>query len=182
MRRKTLVLGISGALAAAAVVGTAIGASAAEGERQGFGAVATTAPGAPTPGADPTGTPTGVPTATPSGTPSGAPSGSPAPTGSAPTGSAPAGAVDSARAVEIALASAGGGQLDEVEREQEHGRDVWSVEVVKDGWEIEVDVDAATGEIVKTDREQDDDNGKEDDDHDDEDDDSDDRDDDGDDD
>ncbi|MFY1686789.1 PepSY domain-containing protein [Plantactinospora sp. WMMB782] len=165
MRRKTLVLGISGALAAAAVVGTAIGASAAEGERQGFGAVATTAPGAPTPGADPTGTPGGVPTTTPGGTPSGAPTGTPA-----PSGSAPAGAVDSARAVEIALASAGGGQLDEVEREQEHGRDVWSVEVVKDGWEIEVDVDAATGEIVKTDREQDDDD-KDDDDHDDKDDD-----------
>ncbi|AVT34865.1 hypothetical protein C6361_28005 [Plantactinospora sp. BC1] len=168
MRRKTLVLSVGGVLAAAAVVGTAIGASAAEGERQGFGAVATTAPAAPTPGGGATGTPGAGSTATPSGTPSGAPTGSPA-----PTGSAPAGSVDSARAVEIALASAGGGQLDEVEREQEHGREVWSVEVVKDGWEIEVDVDAATGEIVKTDREQDDDNGK-DDDRDDEDDDKDD--------
>ncbi|AVT41822.1 PepSY domain-containing protein [Plantactinospora sp. BB1] len=168
MRRKTLVLSVGGVLAAAAVVGTAIGASAAEGERQGFGAVATTAPAAPTPGGGATGTPGTGSTATPSGTPSGAPTGSPA-----PTGSAPAGSVDSARAVEIALASAGGGQLDEVEREQEHGREVWSVEVVKDGWEIEVDVDAATGEIVKTDREQDDDNGK-DDDRDDEDDDKDD--------
>ncbi|MEE6307370.1 PepSY domain-containing protein [Plantactinospora veratri] len=156
MRRKTLVLSVGGVLAAAAVVGTAIGASAAEGERQGFGAVATTAPAAPTPGADPTGTPgagpTGGPTGTPSGTPSGAPTGSPA-----PTGTAPAGAVDSARAVEIALASAGGGQLDEVEREQEHGREVWSVELVKDGREVEVDVDATTGEIVKTEQDDEDD-------------------------
>ncbi|MEN3614855.1 PepSY domain-containing protein [Plantactinospora sp. ZYX-F-223] len=166
MRRKTLVLSLGGALAAAAVVGTAIGASAAEGERQGFGAVATTAPAEPTPGADPTGTPgagpTGGPTAVPSGTPSGTPTGPPA-----PTGAAPAGSVDAARAVQIALASAGGGQLEEVEREQEHGRAVWSVEFVKDGWEIEVDVDATTGEIVKTDRDKDDDHGDRDDDHDD---------------
>ncbi|MGI5148652.1 PepSY domain-containing protein [Plantactinospora sp. CA-294935] len=166
MRRKTLVLSIGGALAAAAVVGTAIGASAAEGERQGFGAVATTAPGEPTPGADPTGTPgagpTGGPTTVPSGTTSGTPTGSPA-----PTGAAPAGSVDSARAVQIALASAGGGQIEEVEREQEHGRTVWSVEFVKDGWEIEVDVDATTGEIVKTDRDEDDDHGDRDDDRDD---------------
>ncbi|GAA3775975.1 hypothetical protein GCM10022225_74930 [Plantactinospora mayteni] len=158
MRRKTLVLSVGGALAAAAVIGTAIGASAAEGERQGFGAVATTAAGELTPGADLTGTPgddpTDGPTVVPSDAPSGIPTGSPA-----PTGAAPAGSVDSARAVEIALASAGGGRVDEVEREWEHGRTVWKVEIVKDGWEIESYVDTATGQIIKTDRDRDDDHG-----------------------
>jgi len=152
MRRKTLILSIGGALAAAAVVGTAIGASAAEGERQGLGlaplattaATATTGPTG-TPGTGPSGTPTSGPT----GTPTSAPTGSPGATGDT--------AVGSQRAVEIALASAGGGQLDEVEREQEHGRTVWSVELVKDGGEVEVDVDATTGEVVKTERDDKDD-------------------------
>jgi hypothetical protein len=151
MRRKTLVLSIGGALAAVAVVGTAIGASAAEGERQGFGVapMATTTDPTRTPGTGPSGTPTGGPTGTPGGTPTAAPTGSPGAAGGTP--------VSSQRAVEIALASAGGGQLDEVEQEREHGRTVWSVELVKDGQEIEVDVDATTGEIVKTERDDDDD-------------------------
>ncbi|MBE1492319.1 PepSY domain-containing protein [Plantactinospora soyae] len=154
MRRKTLILSIGGALAAAAVVGTAIGASAAEGERQGLGlaplatTAATTDPTG-TPGTGPSGTPTSGPTGTPGGTPTGSPTGSPGATGGT--------AVSSERAVEIALASAGGGQLDEVEREQEHGRTVWSVELVKDGGEVEVDVDATTGEVVKTERDDKDD-------------------------
>lgn len=156
MRRKTLVLSIGGALAAAAVVGSAIGASAAEGERKGFGVAPVTA----TPGTDQTGTPdtdqTGTPTIDPTGIPTGTPS---VPAGTPGTTDAPSadGGVSSQRAVEIALAMAGGGWLDEVEREWEHGRTVWSVELVKDGWEIEVDVDATTGEVVKTDRDRDDD-------------------------
>jgi hypothetical protein len=149
MRRNTLIMGIGGALAVAAIVGTAISANAAEGNRQGLGSAPVT-----TPGTGPTGTPSTGPTGTPTGTPTTGPSGSPGPTGTAPA----AGEVSSQRAVEIALASiGGGGRLDEVEREQEHGRTVWSVEFVTDGGEIEVDVDATTGEIVKTDRDSDDD-------------------------
>ena len=140
MRRKTLILTVGGSLAAAAIVGTAIGAGAAE-VSEGLGP----APAATTPGTDPTGTPGTRPTDDPTGRP-----------GTGPTGTPPAaGSVTSERAVEIALAIAGGGRLDDVEREWEHGRTVWSVKVVDGGWEVRVDVDAATGEVVRT--EQDDD-------------------------
>jgi hypothetical protein len=115
-----------------------------------------------TPGTVPTGTPGTGPTGTPSGTPTTVPSGSPGATGTPPA----AGEISSQRAVEIALASVGGGQLDEVERDREHGRTVWSVEFGKDGGEIEVDVDATTGEVVQTDRDDDDDDDDRDDDED----------------
>ena len=141
MRRKTLILTVGGSLAAAAIVGTAIGAGAAEVASEGLGP----APAATTSRTDPTGTPGTRPTDDPTGTP-----------GTGPTSTPPAaGSVTSERAVEIALAIAGGGRLDDVEREWEHGRTVWSVKVVDGGWEVRVDVDAATGEVVRT--EQDDD-------------------------
>lgn len=161
MRRKTKVLSIGGALVACAVIGTALGASAAENGRQGLG----TAPPATTLVDDPDGAPAESPddpttdstTTEPTGDPSIDPTGRPtiAPTGS--PGAAPAGSVSLERAVQIALATAGGGRLHELEREWEHGRSVWKVEVVKDGWEIEIYVDAATGGIVKTDRDKEDD-------------------------
>ncbi|MCG5439486.1 PepSY domain-containing protein, partial [Micromonospora foliorum] len=86
---------------------------------------------------------------TPSGTPSvGTPSGTPS-SGGAPAGSA----VDEKRAGEIALAKAGGGQIVEVEAEQENGRPVWSVEIVAGDTEHEVDVDRDNGSVVKAEQE-----------------------------
>nr|MDT0666509.1 PepSY domain-containing protein [Micromonospora sp. DSM 115978] len=63
--------------------------------------------------------------------------------------------MSSERAVEIALATTGGGRVTEVEREQEHGRPVWSVEFVHGGFEHDVDVDRETGAIVDDDRDDD---------------------------
>ena len=49
----------------------------------------------------------------------------------------------------IALDRTGGGSVDEVENEFEHGRAAWKVRVVKDGIRYSVYVDKATGEIIR---------------------------------
>ncbi|MEO3748291.1 PepSY domain-containing protein [Plantactinospora sp. B5E13] len=155
IRRNTMVLGIGGALAVLAVVGTAIGANAAEQGERGLGAA-------------PVATATATAPATEPGTVRAAPSTSGPSTATTSTGGPSTGApsttspgtddpISRERAVEIALGQAGGGRVDEVEREREHGRTVWSVEIQQDGWEVEVDVDTSTGDIVKTDRDRDDD-------------------------
>ncbi|WP_309244239.1 PepSY domain-containing protein [Micromonospora parastrephiae] len=59
----------------------------------------------------------------------------------------------------MALARAGGGQIVEVEAEQEHGRPVWSVEIVAGDTEHEVDVDRDNGTVVKAEQEPVDDDG-----------------------
>jgi uncharacterized membrane protein YkoI len=129
MTRKSLILVAGGAIATA-LVGTAIGAGAAE--------VAPRRGGSPPPAVvtptddssprwdDRTAGPTAVPT------------------GTATT------AVSQQRAVEIALAHTGGGQVIKVETELEHGRRLWSVRIAKNGTGIRVDVDSATGQIVRT--------------------------------
>jgi uncharacterized membrane protein YkoI len=58
-------------------------------------------------------------------------------------------------AAEIALERVGGGEVVEIEREQEHSRPVWSIEIVEDGVEYELDVDQETGEIIKVERDDD---------------------------
>ena len=63
----------------------------------------------------------------------------------------------------IALERTGGGEVTEVERELEHGRPVWDVELVRDGVEYEVDVDRETGEVLRFEadgRDDDDDRGR----------------------
>ncbi|WP_030490612.1 PepSY domain-containing protein [Micromonospora chokoriensis] len=153
MKRTNLLLASVGGSAVLAVAGVALGVNAANDSRTGGTAlaaatVAPTATDAPlvpvTPGAS------GSPSAdTPSGTPS---SGTPSGTSSADN--APAGsAVDEKRAGEIALAKAGGGQIVEVEAEQENGRPVWSVEIVAGDTEHEVDVDRDNGSVVKAEQE-----------------------------
>lgn len=57
------------------------------------------------------------------------------------------------RAVEIALNRTGGGRVDEVEREWEHGRPVWEVEIVRDGVEYELKIDRTNGDVVKAEQE-----------------------------
>ncbi|MEU4472009.1 PepSY domain-containing protein [Micromonospora sp. NPDC023888] len=150
MKRTNLLLATVGGSAVLAVAGVALGVDAANDTRTGGTALAaaTVAPtvtdapegGATTPG------PSGTPSA---GTPSGTPSSGTPTTGSAPAGSA----VDERRAGEIALAKAGGGQIVEVEAEQENGRPVWSVEIVAGDTEHEVDVDRDNGSVVKAEQE-----------------------------
>lgn len=53
------------------------------------------------------------------------------------------------RAVEIALDRTGGGNVDEVENEVEHGRAAWKVRVVKDGIRYSVYIDKADGAIIR---------------------------------
>ncbi|MEU8216559.1 PepSY domain-containing protein [Micromonospora taraxaci] len=147
MKRTNLLLASVGGSAVLAVAGVALGVNAANDSRSGGTtlAAATVAPTATdAPGAS------GTPSAdTPSGTPS-----SGAPSSGAPAGGAPAGsAVDEKRAGEIALAKAGGGQIVEVEAEQENGRPVWSVEIVAGDTEHEVDVDRDNGSVVKAEQE-----------------------------
>ncbi|MEU7841404.1 PepSY domain-containing protein [Micromonospora sp. NPDC049114] len=159
MKRTNLLLATVGGSAVLAVAGIALGVAAANDTRGGDTALAaatiaptgTDAPDdsatAVAPGAS--GTPSA---ATPSGTPS---SGTPS-AGTAPTGSA----VDAQRAGEIALARAGGGQIVEVEAEQENGRPVWSVEIVAGDTEHEVDVDRDNGSVIKAEQEPVDDDDK----------------------
>ncbi|MGC4815003.1 PepSY domain-containing protein [Micromonospora sp. DT228] len=152
MKRTNLLLATVGGSAVLAVAGVALGVNAVSDTRAGGTAlaaatVAPTATDAPEAGAT---------TATPgtSGTPSaGASSGTPS-SGTPTTSTAPAGsAVDEKRAGEIALAKAGGGQIVEVEAEQENGRPVWSVEIVAGETEHEVDVDRDNGSVVKAEQE-----------------------------
>ncbi|WP_103382604.1 PepSY domain-containing protein [Pseudonocardia dioxanivorans] len=94
------------------------------------------------------------PTAVPTSPMSTAPM-STAPTFTAPgvTGSdtalVPAGDVDRAAAERAALAHVGSGQVVKVEREVEHGRTVWDVDVRTETGVREVHVDAATGAITR---------------------------------
>ncbi|MDG4839938.1 PepSY domain-containing protein [Micromonospora sp. WMMD967] len=139
MKRTNLLLASVGGSAVLAVAGVALGVNAANDSRTGGTALAAATVGPPTVTVAPE--TTGSPSA---GTPSGTPS-----TGSAPAGSA----VDEKRAGEIALAKAGGGQIVEVEAEQENGRPVWSVEIVAGDTEHEVDVDRDNGSVVKAEQE-----------------------------
>ncbi|MFG2102577.1 PepSY domain-containing protein [Micromonospora echinaurantiaca] len=152
MKRNSLILASLGGAAVLAVTGVAVGAAVADEGQAGRTALAaaTTAPStAATPDDDPTG-------ATP---------GTPGTTGGTPGTTAPATSADAVsqqRAGEIALASAGGGRITEIEAEQEHGRPVWSVEIVAGQTEHEVDVDRETGAVVKAEQEPVDDDGDDD--------------------
>lgn len=53
------------------------------------------------------------------------------------------------RAKEIALAKVGGGTVTEIELDRKNGQLVYEVEVKYNGMEYEIDVNAATGEILK---------------------------------
>jgi len=67
------------------------------------------------------------------------------------------GELSSAEAADIALRHVGGGQVTEIEREFEHGRREWKVEIIHDGREHDVRVDATTGAVTRTDVDRDDD-------------------------
>ncbi|MGV9597261.1 PepSY domain-containing protein [Streptosporangium sandarakinum] len=59
-------------------------------------------------------------------------------------------------AVRIARKRVPGARVTEVEREWEHGRRVWKVELRKGRWEYEVHVSAATGKVTRVKRKLDD--------------------------
>ncbi|TYC07195.1 hypothetical protein FXF53_00905 [Micromonospora sp. WP24] len=157
MKRSSMLLASAGGAAVLAVAGVAIGAAVAD-DRRDRGttlAAVTAAPTAPDESAT-NGTPDD--SATPSntaGTPSGAPSSSGAPSGG--TGTSGGDRIGPQRAGEIALAKAGGGRIEEIEAEQEHGRPVWSVEIVSGGVEHDIDVDRENGAVLRAEQEQDDD-------------------------
>ncbi|MGN9803994.1 PepSY domain-containing protein [Micromonospora sp. L32] len=121
MRRTSLILASAGGVAVLALTGAALGVTAAD--RQA---------GAPRAALAVTGvgdTPT--------------PDDSPSTAGATPVG------VGRDRAGAIALAAVGGGRVVDVEAEREHGRPVWSVEVVAGvaGWDVHVDRD--TGAVLR---------------------------------
>ena len=89
-----------------------------------------------------------------------------APSRSAPSPSSSAGGgsgIGAAQARTVALRAAGGGRVTKVERETEHGRAVWDVEVIRGGVEHDIDVDRATGEVLRHRIDRDDDRGRDDD-------------------
>jgi hypothetical protein len=158
MNRKALILVAGGALAIA-LVGTAIGAGAAETNtaRDDSARSSTTTPTNPTTAGTPTDDVTG-----PANGPSVAAT-RPSDDRTAPTTgtddrttgtddrtASATGTIGRDRAVEIARSYLGGGQLVKVESELEHGRQMWSVRLAKDGAQVRVDVDSATGQITRS--------------------------------
>jgi hypothetical protein len=74
------------------------------------------------------------------------------PSPSAPSGSGSASSsagVTAGQAKTIALRAAGGGRVESIEREREHGRLVWDVDVIVKGVEHDIDVDATTGQVTR---------------------------------
>ncbi|BFU45984.1 PepSY domain-containing protein [Krasilnikovia sp. MM14-A1004] len=68
---------------------------------------------------------------------------------SAPAAPTAAGAVSIDAARTIALRAAGGGRVTDIEAETEHGRAVWDVDVVVGGVRHDIDVDRATGAVLR---------------------------------
>jgi len=99
--------------------------------------------------------PTAEPDPSPSAS-SSSPTSSPSSSASSPS-SAGAISLDAAKA--IAIKAAGGGRVTDIERDTEHGRAVWDVEVRKGAVEHDIDVDRATGDVLRHKSEADDDRG-----------------------
>ncbi|PZG19448.1 hypothetical protein C1I95_11565 [Micromonospora craterilacus] len=168
MKRNPLIMAsVGGAAAVLAVAGVFLGVTAADGDRA-RQTTLTSATGDPTTFGVPddnatpddsntSGTPDDSNTSGTPGDPTNVPA-DPGGTGTpaAPGRDAPATggeAVSLKRAGEIALAHVGGGRIVEIERDREHGRPVWEVEIIKGGTEHEIDVDRATGAVVKAEHE-----------------------------
>jgi uncharacterized membrane protein YkoI len=128
------VLATVGVVAALALTGTALGNAAADAtnDRTSTAAVAdlTTGP-APKPSVTPEDRPT-IGAVNPGA-----------------AGATNAGAVSAGQAETIAVARLGGGRVIDMEAELEHGRQVWKVEILLGNVEHRVDIDRATGEVVR---------------------------------
>ncbi|HEU4425899.1 MAG TPA: PepSY domain-containing protein [Pilimelia sp.] len=91
--------------------------------------------------------PAGLATASPSG--DAVPDDSPtAETSLGPASGGPA-AIHVEHAKALAEQAAGGGRAAKVELEWEHGRLVWSIEVLRGSAEYDIDVDAENGQVVR---------------------------------
>jgi hypothetical protein len=169
MKTKTLVVLATGGIGLV-FAGAALAVAGDEGTRP-VAAAATLSPSTSSPEAT---APVPDPTATadPSATTDPTVPGSPAATN---PGTASTDAFGAEQARELALRTAGGGQVTEIEREHEHGRPVWSVEILNGTVEHEIDIDRESGKVNDHEREAADDD-RDDDDHDDRDDDYDDED------
>ncbi|WP_440070148.1 PepSY domain-containing protein [Streptosporangium sp. OZ121] len=80
-------------------------------------------------------------------------------TGATGTAAAPvttSAGISSRKAVQIARKRVPGARVGKVEREWEHGRRVWKVELHRGAWEYDVYVSAKTGKIIKLKRDHDD--------------------------
>ncbi|OLF12900.1 hypothetical protein BLA60_06490 [Actinophytocola xinjiangensis] len=66
-------------------------------------------------------------------------------------------------AVALVQKRLGGGQVHEVEREHEHGRLEWKVEITKDGVTYDIRVDASSGEVTRVETDDDDSDDRDDD-------------------
>ncbi len=71
----------------------------------------------------------------------------------------PVAGVDADEAATTALGSTGGGQVTGIEREVEHGRMEWKVDVTRDGARHDVRVDATSGAVTRHETEAGDDRG-----------------------
>lgn len=79
-----------------------------------------------------------------------APADDPSPSGPLPAeDAAPSGAISAEEASRIALLTTGGGRITKIERETEHGRPVYAVEVQLRGVEHDLDVDRETGQVLR---------------------------------
>jgi hypothetical protein len=79
------------------------------------------------------------------------------PEASATTGTGDAATVSAEQARAIAVRAAGGGRVTKVERDTEHGRAVWDVEVRDGAVEHDIDVDRRTGAVLRHETDRDDD-------------------------
>jgi hypothetical protein len=80
---------------------------------------------------------------------SASPSSSASPGASSSRGATSVSGISVGRAKAIALRAAGGGWVESIERETEHGRAVWDVDVIVGGVEHDIDVDRATGAVTR---------------------------------
>jgi hypothetical protein len=93
--------------------------------------------------------------ASPSPSASSADSAPPSPSASSENSASPspspssAGAISLDAAKAIAIRAAGGGRVTDAERETEHGRAVWDIEVQRGNVEHNIDVDRATGDVLR---------------------------------
>jgi uncharacterized membrane protein YkoI len=156
MARKSLLVMVAGAAAVGIIAtGAVAGAALTDGPDDTFGVAVSSSPSDDSTPSDDVTTPSdGSTPSEDSSTPPGDDN-STAPSDD-PTSKAPAaGAVSRDRAVDIALARTGGGTVVDTEREWEHGRPAWKIEIMKGGVEHKVYVDRETGGIVKYDRDDD---------------------------
>ncbi|MFJ2261772.1 PepSY domain-containing protein [Streptomyces sp. NPDC087844] len=166
MKRASLVLLTSGALVAA-IAGTALAGGSDDGSpsRSSSSATATPTAGATVSSGPSSDAPVSSPSPWQSHAPSGSPTTAPTvddtagPTAASPATTPASPSVGSRRAGEIALSHVGSGTVTEVEAETEHGRTVWSVEILGNGSRYEVHVDRGSGEITRSRTKSDDDHG-----------------------